>query len=359
MGPWGKLLAAALVGWSARAAAQAPTPSVRGESPAGGEAAAQTLSADDVCHAIEQAAGENGLPVEFLARVIWQESRFNTRAVSRKGAKGIAQFMPATAHLRGLANPFDAVPALHKAAGYLADLRKQFGNLGLAAAGYNAGPGRVAAWLAGTRALPRETRDYVEITTGRAAGEWALPAAPQDANTTAPHALPCTAFADLIVSSPSEPEPGPPLLTAGLIARNTQETAQTPIRSASEERPAVAKAMVETPAPDDTCCAVSKPAPPMPPPPMPRWGLQLAANWSEDVAWASYRRIDKQYASVLGDHTAIAVETRAYGQGSAIRYAIRIGGNDWPALQKLCNKLIMAGGACVVLPNRTETAAVP
>ncbi len=172
--------------------------------------------------------------------------------------------------------------------------------------------------------------------------------------------MPCTAFADLIVSSPSEPEPGPPLLTAGLIIGNTQETTQTPIGSAGEERPAAVDAMVETPAPDDTCCAVSKaPAAPSPRPPMPRWGLQLAANWSEDVAWASYRRIEKQYAAVLGDHRPLAVETRAYGQGSAIRHAIRIGGDDWPALQKLCNKLIMAGGACVVLPNRNETAAVP
>jgi soluble lytic murein transglycosylase-like protein len=40
-----------------------------------------------------QAAAENGLPVEFFARVIWQESRFNATAVSAKGAEGIAQFM--------------------------------------------------------------------------------------------------------------------------------------------------------------------------------------------------------------------------------------------------------------------------
>jgi len=52
------------------------------------------------------------------------------------------------------------------------------------------------------------------------------------------------------------------------------------------------------------------------------------------------------------------VKTRAYGRSSAIHYAIRISGNDFPELQKLCNKLIMAGGACVVLPNRHESAAV-
>ena len=48
--------------------------------------------------------------------------------------------MPQTADLRGLANPFDPIEALHNSASYLHDLRTKFGNLGLAAAGYNAGP---------------------------------------------------------------------------------------------------------------------------------------------------------------------------------------------------------------------------
>src|ERR1700689_5230658 len=57
---------------------------------------------DDICHAVEQDAAENELPVEFFARVIWQESRFNAQAVSKKGAQGIAQFMPGAADWRGL-----------------------------------------------------------------------------------------------------------------------------------------------------------------------------------------------------------------------------------------------------------------
>ena len=59
-------------------------------------------TADDICRAIEEDAAANGLPVEFFARVIWQESRFNAQAVSPKGAQGIAQFMPQTADWRGL-----------------------------------------------------------------------------------------------------------------------------------------------------------------------------------------------------------------------------------------------------------------
>jgi hypothetical protein len=141
-------------------------------------------TADDICRAVEEDAAANGLPVEFFARVIWQESRFNAQAVSPKGARGIAQFMPQTADWRGLADPFDPIEALKNSASYLHDLQTKFGNLGLAAAGYNAGPGRVSAWLAGRRALPSETRNYVAIITGWTADEWASPSPPQTAETT-------------------------------------------------------------------------------------------------------------------------------------------------------------------------------
>ena len=85
-------------------------------------AAAQTPTVDDVCRALEQSAAENALPVEFFARVIWQESRFDAQAVSPKGAAGIAQFMPATASWHGLADPFDPVEALRHSAAYLREL---------------------------------------------------------------------------------------------------------------------------------------------------------------------------------------------------------------------------------------------
>ena len=50
-------------------------------------ATAQPPTADEVCRALEQSAAENALPVEFFARVIWQESRFDAKAVSPKGAE--------------------------------------------------------------------------------------------------------------------------------------------------------------------------------------------------------------------------------------------------------------------------------
>src|SRR5437763_2687388 len=131
-----------------------------------------------ICLMVEAAARGSGLPVEFFARVIWQESRFapdlvGPRTRSGERAQGIAQFMPATAAERRLLDPFDPVQALPKSAEFLRELRDQFGNLGLAAAAYNAGPQRLRDFLVGTRMLPAETRNYVVAITGASVDEWA------------------------------------------------------------------------------------------------------------------------------------------------------------------------------------------
>src|SRR5262245_17580460 len=60
-----------------------------------------------MCRLIESSAAAQKLPVPFLTRLIWRESSFRAGVVSPKGAQGIAQFMPATAAERGLADPFD------------------------------------------------------------------------------------------------------------------------------------------------------------------------------------------------------------------------------------------------------------
>src|SRR6478609_3616414 len=130
-----------------------------------------------MCLMIESAARASDLPLEFFARVIWQESRFRSDAigpVTRSGqrAQGIAQFMPGTASERGLFDPFNPVQALPKSAEFLDELRNQFGNLGLAAAAYNAGPRRVQDWLAGTGGMPEQTRNYVLAITGSTVEAW-------------------------------------------------------------------------------------------------------------------------------------------------------------------------------------------
>jgi len=127
---------------------------------------------EQFCHALREAAEESGIPVPFFARLLWQESRFRSNEISQAGAQGVAQFMPETAAEVGLDDPFDPMKALPASAKFLRRLRDDFGNLGLAAAAYNAGPGRIQKWLAKESELPRETRDYVRIITGTKAEDW-------------------------------------------------------------------------------------------------------------------------------------------------------------------------------------------
>jgi Transglycosylase SLT domain len=293
------MLACALALISARANAQAgatPPAAVSATEPARNPPAAENPpTPEDICRAVEWDAAENGLPVEFFARVIWQESRFNALAVSSKGAEGIAQFMPRTADWHGLADPFNPIDALKHSASYLRELRDRFGNLGLAAASYNAGPGRVSAWLAGTRALPSETRNYVAVITGWTADEWASPSPPAAAETTIPQGVPCTRLANLILAPPEK----------------AQKIASY----------------------------------------VPRWGVEIAAHLSEAKAWEIYRDAQKRYAALIGDREPIVLHKQIPGMGWARRYIITIADDDRAPLEKLCAKLTAAGGACVVLRN--------
>src|SRR5438128_5518293 len=159
------------------AAPTPPTPGISEEALPADDSTAATANSLSICQMVESAAAANGLPFEFFARVIWQESRFRPDTVgpiTRTGqrAQGIAQFMPMTAAERLLHDPFDPVQALPKSAEFLRELRAQFGNLGLAAAAYNAGPQRVRDWLGGAGGLPAETRHYVAAITGRTVDDW-------------------------------------------------------------------------------------------------------------------------------------------------------------------------------------------
>ena len=125
-----------------------------------------------LCGIVEASAKTEGLPVDFFTKLIWRESSFRPTAVSPAGAQGVAQFMPGTASERGLVDPFDPASAIPASAKFLGELKRRFGNLGLAAAAYNAGQTAVGNWLAGNGSLPFETQDYVLAITGRAADEW-------------------------------------------------------------------------------------------------------------------------------------------------------------------------------------------
>jgi Transglycosylase SLT domain len=150
----------------------------------------QPTALDNLCNTLFTSAQDNDLPVPFFANLLWQESRLRVDDISKKGAQGIAQFMPKTAVETGLANPFDPMQAIPASARFLQRLRLQFGNLGFVAAAYNAGAHRVIEWLERRASLPRETRDYVVRVTGLSVEAWKTMPIDNAALTFVPH-LPC------------------------------------------------------------------------------------------------------------------------------------------------------------------------
>ena len=116
---------------------------------------------------VAQHAARNDLSPALLEAVVWQESRWNPNAVSGKGARGLAQLMPATARQLGV----DAADPDANLAGGARYLRLQLDNFGgdieKALAAYNAGPGRVQR--AGKVPAIRETQDYVAQVMARLA----------------------------------------------------------------------------------------------------------------------------------------------------------------------------------------------
>jgi uncharacterized membrane protein YeaQ/YmgE (transglycosylase-associated protein family) len=147
-------------------------------------------SREEICDLLATATRSNDLPAHFFIRLLYQESNFRLGAISSAGALGIAQFTAETATDRGLDNPFDPAQAIPASARLLRDLYQKFGNLGLAAAAYNAGPRRISDWLANKGQLPQETQDYVKIITGWPPETWIVAQAGSPA-VRLPRAAPC------------------------------------------------------------------------------------------------------------------------------------------------------------------------
>ena len=102
--------------------------------------------------------------MDVLAAQLYAESNFNPFARSPAGAEGIAQLVPGTARMYGLADPFDAERAIDAQAHMMSDLLKRFGTIALALAAYNAGAGAVVRH----GGIPpfAETRAYVTRILG-------------------------------------------------------------------------------------------------------------------------------------------------------------------------------------------------
>jgi hypothetical protein len=246
----------------------------------------------NLCEALAAAAATHDLPVDFFTRLIWQESRFRPDALSRAGAQGVAQFMPGTARLRGLENPFDPLEAIAKSAELLGDLRREFGNLGLAAAAYNAGSGRVRDWLGGRRPLPGETRAYVRIVTGRTVEEWSGGRA-DSVEMGSLQAVPCN--------------PG---------ANNSAQL-------------------------KPTAAAKTEPVKP--------WGVEVVGGSTPANALARYREWRVKYAAIVADREPHVVVRGFLGNMGAVR--VRVGTDTQAEGAKLCAALRAAGTYCDVLRN--------
>ena len=118
--------------------------------------------------ALRRAAQRWSVSAALLAAQLRKESGFDPRARSPAGALGIAQFMPGTARVYGLRDPFDPAQAIDAQAHMMRDLLRQFGSVPLALAAYNAGPARVAACMC----IPPypETQAYVAAILGMLEG---------------------------------------------------------------------------------------------------------------------------------------------------------------------------------------------
>jgi hypothetical protein len=92
---------------------------------------------------------------------------------------------------------------------------------------------------------------------------------------------------------------------------------------------------------------------------VPHWGAQLTANWSAAGAWATYHMLQEQFAALIGDREPIILHSRFPGMGATPRYMIRIADDSRENLERLCNELIAAGGACVVLRNELSFPISP
>lgn len=254
--------------------------------------------AKSVCAAVDAASGQHQVDRVFFARLLWRESLFDPNAVSPKGAQGIAQFMPETAERRNLADPFEPLGAVSASASFLADLKKSFGNLGLAAAAYNAGEQRVTDWLAGKRGLPDETRDYVAFITGRPAEDWKL--------STASYVMPALG------------KDGDFAVQCAALATREAGPVQTGMRRGAVQP----------------------------------WGAMLAADFSESRALGMFRRLKLRFPQLLDGQLPMVIRKRNLSRGSRKMAFVLVGAKTREAAQNLCSRYTGAGLPCVVRKSR-------
>jgi hypothetical protein len=200
------------------------------------------------------------------------------------------------------------VQALPKSAEFLSELRNQFGNLGLAAAAYNAGPRRVQEWLAGSGPMPQETRHYVAAITGTTVDEWAKAGKNAKMSDHANHTG-CHELMALLKRAPN------------YFVTELEEHVKL-----GADRP---------------------------------WGVQLAAGFDREQALAMYSRAMSRLREVIGDQDPTLLGSIFRSRGTRTFYQVRIGTDTRPDANDLCNRIRRAGGACLVLRNFAARGSNP
>jgi hypothetical protein len=203
--------------------------------------------------------------------------------------------MPATAAERNLLDPLNPIEALPKAAEFLKELRARFGNLGLAAAAYNAGPGRVRAWMSGGASMPAQTRAYVLAVTGNSVDEWAK--GRDDVGAKTDSGVSCETLMAKLKQ--------PPTTFFAALQQHVVTGAIQP------------------------------------------WGAILGAHRSRSEILDRYATLQKRFATVLAGREPILLERG----GSLPRYQVRVGADSRATADDICKRIHLAGGDCVVLRN--------
>lgn len=247
-----------------------------------------------ICGLIAGAAEKHGIPPNFFARLIWKESRFDHLAVSPVGAQGIAQFMPYTAKERGLADAFNIELALPASASFLKELHGNFGNWGLAAAAYNAGPTRLANWMKNGGFLPLETENYVLSITGRTVDDF----------------------------------------STGQELTDTPLNEKLPFEQACQLLPIMQTRSVPM--------ARLNPFP---------WAVQVAGNFRQSAVSAQWNQLLKKNPKLLAGREIYFSRIRT-PMGKRGIYVARLGANNRQSADALCQQIRISGGSCIIRKNR-------
>lgn len=248
----------------------------------------------DVCRTIQQAATQHQIDPHFLARLLWKESLFEAGAISPAGALGIAQFMPGTAEIVGLDDPFNPAKSIDASARYLRQLTLGFGNIGLAAVAYNGGESRAARYKKEGGRLPWETLDYVEAITGHTADVW---------RESTPEEL------DLRLEKDREFLPACITLAGNRSIREFQ----TPQRAWP-------------------------------------WGVILASHPNKSGASQQVVRLNRQLRPILAGKRVNYIQRRLSGNPRSV-YTAQVGYGSQREAMAFCNRFKSLGGRCMVLRN--------